>query len=86
MSIPMTAANVLDREFLEMRAKVLELAASLDRMARAAGDVGEDSRLRKLKQAMQVVVSEDREDRAEQVQQIFSREYDPNWRQDFQLS
>ncbi len=37
MPTAMPAAEVLDREFLEIRAKILEIAASLDRL-----DRGED--------------------------------------------
>jgi hypothetical protein len=36
MSIPLSASQVLDREFLPLRAKLLEIGAMLDRMDRAA--------------------------------------------------
>lgn len=78
----MTKEQVLDRYFLEMRCKVLEVAASLDRIDRAEGprSAGEGSRLDKLHRAVQVLL-EHGPDRAEKVQRIFSREYDPGWRQ-----
>lgn len=79
------AEDVLNREFLELRAKVLELAASMDRLDRATGSVAEDTRMRKLREALAVVVDE-RGDRAEQVQLIFSRHYHPEWRKEFHLS
>src|SRR5438105_3688541 len=37
MSSLLTAPEVLNREFLEIRSKILELAAALDRIARADG-------------------------------------------------
>lgn len=82
MSIPMTSSQVLDREFLEMRAKTLELAACLDRLQRADGSVAGDARVLNLQKAIQVLASGD-DNRAEQIQQIFSRVYDPKWRDEF---
>ena len=35
----MSAQQILDREFLEMRAKILEVSATLDRLERAEGPV-----------------------------------------------
>ena len=80
MSIPMTREQVANRYFLEMRCKVLEIAASLDRLDRAesATNGGVDPRLNKLEQAIQVLLDEE-PGRAEKIQLIFSREYDPNW-------
>lgn len=78
------AEDVLNREFLEMRARVLELAACMDRLDRAAGSVAEDPRMAKLREALAVVV-EDRSDRAEQVQLIFSRPYHEQWRDQYRL-
>ncbi len=79
MQTKLTAPAVLDREFLEMRAKVLQLAASFDRLDRAEGAVEGDSRLTQLAQAIQLLQSE-RPDKAEEVQMIFSRAFSPNWR------
>ena len=39
MATPLDAQQVLDREFLEIRGKILEIASSLDRLQRAAGTV-----------------------------------------------
>lgn len=82
MSIPMTAREVVNRYFLEMRCKVLEVAASLDRIDRAGSpdDVTSDPRLLQLRRAVRVLL-EDGPGRAEKVQQVFSRSYDPNWRE-----
>lgn len=84
MSIPLTAQEVLDREFLEVRAKILELAASLDRLERADGSASGDPRLAKLHAAIDVLQSE-QGDRAEQVQLLFSRQYQDDWRETFDL-
>ena len=68
--------------FLEMRCKMLEVAASLDRLDRAesSSNGNADPRLEKLHRAIRVLL-EDEPGRAERIQQIFSREYDPNWRE-----
>lgn len=84
MPIPLTAPQVLDREFLELRAKLLELAAALDRLDRAAGDVETDPRLGQIEQALDVL-SGGEPDRAEQVQMIFSLTFDAKWREAFEL-
>jgi hypothetical protein len=85
MMTPMTARQIFDREFLELRAKVLELAASLDRLDRAEGDTADDPRRRKLDEALRLLLAP-AEDRAERVQMIFSREYEPDWLARFQLA
>jgi hypothetical protein len=75
------ATEVLDRDFLETRGKILELAATLDRIDRAPTRHGEhpDSRLGQLRQALDALV-EPGPGRAETIQRIFSLEYDPAWR------
>jgi hypothetical protein len=81
MSIPMTREQVINRYFPEMRCKVLEVAASLDRMDRAGepSNGREQPRMDQLRRAVRVLL-EDEPGRAEKIQRIFSREYDPNWR------
>lgn len=78
----LSSSQVLDREYLEIRARVLELAACFDRLERAAGDVTGDPRISLLHQALQTVQS-DEGDRAERVQLIFSRIYEEDWRSQF---
>lgn len=82
MSIPIPAPEVLDREFLVLRAKILELAAALDRLGRAEGEVSDDPRLARLFEALRVLEAQP-DDRAEQVQLIFSRSYEDDWREKF---
>jgi hypothetical protein len=74
----MTAPAVLNREFLELRAKILELAASLDRLDRAEGVVSDDARLTKLRRGLEILLSDD-PDRAERIQLLFSRPYHEDW-------
>ncbi|MGP0067444.1 MAG: hypothetical protein ACLQGP_28095 [Isosphaeraceae bacterium] len=76
------ATEVLDRDFLEARCKILEIAATLDRIDRAPARQGEhpDARLGQLRQALEALV-EPGPGRAETIQRIFSLEYDPAWRE-----
>ena len=85
MTIPLSAAEVLNREFLEVRAKILEVAAALDRLGRAAGEVDDDPRMKRIHEALQLLLQQPR-DRAEQVQLIFSRAYEEQWQMQFKIS
>ena len=83
------AAAVLDRDFLELRGKILEVAATLDRLDRAPSHHthGEapDRRLAQLRQAIEALL-EPGPGRAETVQRLFSLNYDPAWRERFGLA
>ena len=80
------ATEVIDRDFLETRCKILELAATLDRIDRAPTRHGEhpDSRLGQLRQALEALV-EPGPGRSETIQRIFSLEYDPSWRRNLDV-
>ena len=84
MTLPMPANEVLDREFLELRAKILELAASFDRLDRADGSVQNDPRLALLHEGLDAL-KDPAGDRAEQVQLLFSRPYDDDWQKKFNI-
>ena len=84
MPIPMTPAQILDREFLEMRAKLLELAACLDRLQRGDGPPVQDERTQRIAQGLEILAEGD-SGRAERIQNLFSRPYDPDWRRSFEL-
>ena len=75
------ATDVLDRDFLDARCKILEIAAILDRIDRAPARPGEhpDARLGQLRRGVEAL-SEPGPGRAETVQHIFSLEYDLDWR------
>ena len=85
MPDPMDAPAVLEREFLEIRAKILEIAASFDRLQRGPGSVQGDPRMDRIQHALRLLL-EDCDDRAEQVQLTFSRSYDDDWQQQYGLS
>jgi hypothetical protein len=85
----MNAEQILTREFLELRCKILDLAASFDRLQRAAGtstvgSVVNDPRMQRLQQGLQLLLNAT-DNRAEQVQLLFSREYDAAWPKKFEL-
>jgi hypothetical protein len=74
---PLPAAQALDAYFLEARARLLDLAAILDRIDRGGGT--NDPRLALIRQALGVL-AEGGNDRAARVQELFSLPYDPNWK------
>lgn len=77
---PLPAAKALDNFFFEARAKLLDLAAFLDRINRGrdAAATGGDPRLEKIRRALEVLQDQSG-GRAERIQQIFSLEYDGGW-------
>jgi hypothetical protein len=79
---PLTAPTALELYFLEARAKLLDLAAIFDRLERGDnfGRVREDARFARLRTAL-TILEGDGADRAEQLQQLFSLDYDPAWPQ-----
>ena len=77
---PLPSRQALDAYFLEARARLLDLAAILDRVGRGAdaAGVGDDPRLAKVRQALEVLHDQSG-GRAERIQRIFSLEYEPDW-------
>lgn len=74
-------AEVLEREFLVLRGRLLDVAATLDRLDRAGGPPPEDPRTDQLRRSLEILASPGpRTDRAEQIQLIFSLPYNPHWR------
>ena len=78
---PLPAAKTLDAYFLEARSKLLDLAAILDRIDRGldAAAATKDPRYAQLRQAL-TLLHKHESCRAEQVQQLFSLDYDPKWK------
>jgi hypothetical protein len=74
-----SSIDVFEQEFLPIRAKLLEVAAALDRLDRASGSLESESRRAQVKAAIQVLLRPE-EDRAEQIQLIFSRPFEDDWR------
>jgi hypothetical protein len=72
--VHVNAKAVLEQQFLEMRWRMLCLAADLDRIQRAEGGAAalrDDPRAQKLRKAMDILAS-DAPNRAEQFQMLFS--------------
>lgn len=82
MSQARTASDVLDRDFLEIRSRILDLAAALDRLDRASNRdrVENDPRLAQCHAAIETLLRSD-PNRAETVQILFSDPYESDWRQ-----
>ncbi len=76
---PLSAEQALDRYFLEARSKLLDLAATLDRIDRGSARTQDDPRLVKIRQARDVL-DDANGGRAERIQKIFSLEYEPDWK------
>ena len=84
----MNAAPTIEQEFLPLRAKLLEIAAALDRLERAGepgGPGGGEPRIAKIRAAIKLLL-DSRGDRAEQVQLVFSRPYEDDWREKFRMT
>ena len=81
MPAVLTAPQLLARDFLEIRAKILEVAACLDRLDRGDGSVSDDPRLAQIRAGLETLTADaGRGARAEQVQLIFSLPYEEGWR------
>jgi hypothetical protein len=78
---PLPAATALDTYYLEARSKLLDLAAFLDRIGRGrdAAETAEDPRLDKIRKALEVLHDQSG-GRAERIQQVFSLDYDADWK------
>ena len=81
MTKPLSATNVLDRTFLEIRCRLLDIAAALDRIERAEDGtaIRHDDRMKQIQQSVKILIDGDPE-RARRVQMVFSDAYDPGWR------
>ncbi len=81
MSQTATAAQILDREFLTIRCKLLEVSAALDRIERGQGSAASDPRLEKIRETL-AILGKGGAERAEQLQMLFSLPYEPAWRKE----
>ncbi len=77
----MTARQILDRDFLEVRARLLDIAASLDRIDRgeASAEARAEAKHRQLQDGLHLL-TDGQGNRAERLQMLFSLPYDPGWR------
>lgn len=97
--MPIPAEQVLQQEFLLARAKILELAATLDRIQRAGGNVDTHPQMQLLCRGFEILLDRHsgadqtqsvesqvpQDQRAQQVQLLFSRPYASDWRTTFQV-
>gem|GEM_PF-215332 len=84
MNCQTVASDVLDAELLGVRAKLLEIAGTLDRLNRAEGSVEDDPRIAQIREALEVLQAP-QSDRAERIQLIFSLPYKDQWRESYRL-
>ena len=68
--------------FSSIRCRLLDLAAAIDRVDRADGQVADDPRWRQIQQAIGVIASPNG-NRAERAQMAFSLPYVENWRREY---
>jgi len=85
MSTESSSQEILEREFLLVRAKILEIAASLDRIGRAPGELTENTHWDLLQTAIETLLEKSPE-RAKQIQMLFSRPYEQNWKKTLELT
>lgn len=77
----MTTAEqtMLQREYLNIRCRLLDIASSLDRIDRCDESMTEiDPAVEKIREAI-FVLQDSAPDRAERIQMIFSDSYDASW-------
>lgn len=75
---PMSAQQVLDRDFLEIRARILKIAASLDRIERSDSPSADPARMALIRAGLELLLK-DSAGRAKNVQLLFSLPYSPDW-------
>ena len=80
-----SSTDVFDQEFLPIRAKLLEVAASLDRLDRASDSLTSELRLKQIQDAINVLLRPE-DDRAKEVQLIFSRPFEDDWRNKLRMT
>jgi hypothetical protein len=69
--IPLAGSEVVERYFLEHRAKLLDIAAFLDRVGRAEGSQDDDFRLRSLRHAITLLI-DGKPERTRRILELFS--------------
>jgi hypothetical protein len=70
-----TPARLLDREFLAIRCRLIDLAAALDRIDRAADPIADDPRPAQIRRSLDILAT-DAPQRAERIQLAFSLPYE----------
>ena len=70
----LSASKMFDAEFLGIRCRLIELAATFDRIDRAGSPVATDPRMGQIRRSLEILAA-DASDRAERVQMVFSLPY-----------
>ncbi len=78
MPAPAVVASTLDREFLAIRSRLIDLAAAMDRIERSDPSPADDPRWQQIRRSLDVLLGSDAS-RAERVLLEFSLPYDENW-------
>ena len=73
-----SAEQIVADDFMIARARIVELAATLDRIERATGDVEDSTNMQLLIQGMHILC-DDEVEKAKRVQLLMSRQYEPKW-------
>jgi hypothetical protein len=77
-----SAEEILAEEFLQARSRILDLAAFLDRLERAPGTAEQEARMRLLAEGLEILC-DDEVGKAQRVQLLMSRDYDPAWQKKY---
>ena len=84
MPTPVPGPEMLNREFLGIRSRLIDLAASLDRIDRAEGAAADDQRFDRIRRSLEIL-SRPEGNRAERLQQLFSLPYEHDWMDSYGL-
>jgi len=81
MTQPIKENTMLDREYLNIRCWIIDIASSLDRIDRHdnTNTTHCDPRMKKMMDALKWLAGQ-QQDRAQKIQMIFSDPYDPKWK------
>ena len=78
---PTPTKALLEQQFLEIRCKILDIAAQLDRLQRG-GDleaIKGDPKWTRIQKGI-AILANDQPAKAQSVQELFSLQYDPEWK------
>ncbi|MCO6047241.1 hypothetical protein NG895_25355 [Aeoliella sp. ICT_H6.2] len=79
-----SAQQVLEAEVLNLRAKLLEVAAGLDRIDRGAEPLADAGTMETFRGAIETLLRPG-PNRAERIQLLFSRAYEDSWRENMEV-
>lgn len=80
---PLNAEETLAREWPSLRSGLLDLASAIDRLERAGAIPPASEEASRLAEAIALLAETDSAGRAKRIQELFSRPYDPAWRECF---